>query len=285
MGAGPRKTIRLAAKSVDRTSREYEKNYRRIRKHGDEKSIHLLRVSTRRLLAMMDLFNGHIPASISKKARKRAKGIFAGLGPLRDLQIQIQLLPSLTPETDDIEPFYAELRAEAEILAGAQFQKLPPKVPGSIRKTVRAIVDFLETTKENRDGTALGLELHHKVDTAFRKVRQLASRADPSKPETIHALRIAFKRFRYMAEFLAPLTPSINRETLDRYRWFQQTMGDIQDICGLEGRLSRFTATRPVKSRKPYASALNEVRQERDARIQKLMKAMPEIPLLWEAGP
>ncbi len=279
--SGSRKTVKGISRSVARVEREYEKQFGRFRRKGTEKSVHLLRVMTRRLLAVFDLFADWVPPAESKRARKKAKGIFTRLGPLRDIQIQLALLPQIAPDGEALEPFYADLRAEAEILSRGGRDDIGRKIPKPVRGVLDRIDAALEAAARTGQGGPLNARLHARATQAFRHVKTLARKVDPENPATIHELRIAFKRFRYMADFLAPVTPRLTRETLERYRWFQGVMGDIQDIVALEIRLKTFVSTRSARSRRQFQPALNEVIQEREARIQKLMRALPEIELLW----
>ena len=56
----------------------------------------------------------------------------------------------------------------------------------------------------------------------------------------IHRTRIAFKRFRYMIEAMAPLLPAVTREHYRAMRGYQCMMGDIQDMEVLLTALDKF---------------------------------------------
>jgi CHAD domain-containing protein len=43
-------------------------------------------------------------------------------------------------------------------------------------------------------------------------------------------MRLAFKKYRYSVEVLAPLFPSITEETLERLHAFQTLLGDLHDL-------------------------------------------------------
>ena len=57
---------------------------------------------------------------------------------------------------------------------------------------------------------------------------------------TIHRLRVAFKKFRYMVESLQPLLDGISRRRLDQLHDFQTRMGEIQDAEVLRQALNKF---------------------------------------------
>ena len=56
------------------------------------------------------------------------------------------------------------------------------------------------------------------------------AQVDASQPGTIHHLRLAFKKFRYMAEIVQPMIPGMPEKYMERMHKYQSTMGDIHDI-------------------------------------------------------
>ena len=48
--------------------------------------------------------------------------------------------------------------------------------------------------------------------------------------KTIHQMRVAFKRFRYMSELLQTMLPRLTKKHLRRMQEYQSMMGDIQDM-------------------------------------------------------
>ena len=58
-------------------------------------------------------------------------------------------------------------------------------------------------------------------------------------PRTIHRLRIAFKRFRYLCELLEPFLSGVTETRLERMRHYQGASGEIQDLAVLLARLER----------------------------------------------
>jgi len=52
---------------------------------------------------------------------------------------------------------------------------------------------------------------------------------DPARPSTIHRLRVAFKKFRYMVEIAHPLLENFPQDNLKRMHDYQSLMGEIQD--------------------------------------------------------
>ena len=69
------------------------------------------------------------------------------------------------------------------------------------------------------------------VEARFRDVCQRREQVDAQRPETIHETRVAFKRFRYSLEMLAPLLPGRHPVRVAAMRRYQALMGAVQDAA------------------------------------------------------
>ena len=79
-------------------------------------------------------------------------------------------------------------------------------------------------------GQRLKEVLHEPVDDAYARVIRYYDVIDVEKPTTIHRLRIAFKKFRYMIEIIQPLLENFPTENFQKMHDYQGMMGDIQDM-------------------------------------------------------
>ena len=77
---------------------------------------------------------------------------------------------------------------------------------------------------------------------AFEMVMACYGRTGPRDLPTIHRVRLAFKKFRYMAEVLAKVVPGILTDRQIRsMRSYQKRVGEIQDVEVLLARFKKFT--------------------------------------------
>jgi CHAD domain-containing protein len=74
------------------------------------------------------------------------------------------------------------------------------------------------------------VRLFSAVDDAYVIVNQRYALVDSGQPTTIHRLRIAFKKFRYMVEVIYPVLQNPPSDYLKRMHDYQAIMGDIQDM-------------------------------------------------------
>jgi CHAD domain-containing protein len=90
-----------------------------------------------------------------------------------------------------------------------------------------------------------GLDPLPAVDEAYARVIQRYERIDPAQPATIHRLRIAFKKFRYMVEPIHPILEGFPEDYLKRMHDYQTSMGEIQDMEAALQELSKFEKSTP----------------------------------------
>jgi CHAD domain-containing protein len=116
------------------------------------------------------------------------------------------------------------------------------------------------------------------VDEAFADLRWKKVNADPQMPPSVHAMRIAFKKFRYMLEVAIPLVPPMpptRPRVLQRY---QGMMGQIQDSTVLLNFLDRFGAENPQFD---IAPVVEFVIQKRDEQMEYFFDRIDSLDRFW----
>jgi CHAD domain-containing protein len=119
------------------------------------------------------------------------------------------------------------------------------------------------------------------IDKRFLKVLELEARLDPSDSQTIHEMRLAFKKFRYTCEVAQPIIRKrAGAKQLKRFRAFQTTMGDIQDMEILSEALSKWARKRAVEQE--LAPVFEELKSERQRRIETFMASAGQVHSFWK---
>jgi len=218
--------------------RRYRKRLARCQEKFSETAVHDLRIETRRVLALLDLLDALKAGGSRNKLRKAFKQRLDAFDELRDTHVQRRLLKPLWrdfPEAIRLRKILA--RREARLVA-----RLARKI-----KTVRQLrlnrrLKRLEKALGPRAGAAARSpdvrQATAALHAAFRHVVLLRRRASPDDTETIHRLRVAFKRFRYMSELLQPVLPWLTRDRLKRMKAYQDLAGNVQDLEVLLARLA-----------------------------------------------
>ena len=112
---------------------------------------------------------------------------------------------------------------------------------------------------------------------------------DPARPSTIHRLRVAFKKFRYMVEIVHPLLENFPQDNLKRMHDYQALMGEIQDADVFLQTLDDFQsnvstpALEPVRSyyESRHADAISAYLKEKDM-FSDFWRLTPDQTFPWE---
>ena len=219
----------------------HRRSFKRCRVRFSEESVHDLRVDTRRLLALLELFGTLLGDEDIAAARCRLKRILRRFAPLRDVQVQL---------------LYFEKRCRQSSCARALRQSLrdqEKQITKKLRKRMRsARIAKLKPAMEH-----VRAALRHSVSTGLGRSRNVAAllkglarsyeivlnrlgKTREGKVESIHELRVAFKKYRYMVEQLQEFLPGVSRPKLKRMQALQTQMGEIQDAAVLLDTLKQF---------------------------------------------
>jgi CHAD domain-containing protein len=226
---------------VQRAWGEFEQRLSESRKHPSEEAVHELRVSSRRLIACLDLCLDETRDDGIVKARRSLKKHLKLFGPLRDAHVQRLLLerhldrfPELLVLRDHVRA--EERRRERELARQTQGIQV-----GRMRRALRGLVRRLEAQAGSaRSEQRLTVLVVSKCAEAWHEVLKRHSEANVRDVSTIHRERIAFKRFRYMIQAVSPALTGLNNGELLALARYQRKLGTIQDLNVLERRLAAY---------------------------------------------
>jgi CHAD domain-containing protein len=258
---------------------KYEAELQTCRAEFSAEAVHDFRVAARRLLALLDLLRALIRDAKIKKIRRTLKDQLDDLDELRDVQVILADISENVSEVPALKPFEEYLqRRENKLLRVARREI----------KTLNAARDDL-STRIRKLGKAIaesqpdGLNPLPAVDEAYANVIQRYEFIDPAQPATIHRLRIAFKKFRYMVESIHPMLEGFPSDHLKKMRDYQTTMGDIQDMEATVRELAGFEKHAPDGyDPEPVRSYY----KERHAfTVSRYIEEMGEVFTFWRAVP
>lgn len=212
----------------------------------DPEELHQMRVSVRRMRAMLKSGKTFLSSAQSQPLRSELGWLGRSLGPVRDLDV---LLERLRAETADLS---SEERAAAERLIGgleiehdtARRTLLEALDSDRYRELVRNLVaavrEPLDAAKSSVDSKR---ELRALVDKQWRKLsKAVAAAGDQPADATLHELRIHGKRLRYTAELAEPLLGKPIQRLLKAAKKFQDVLGEHQDACVAAQRVRELLA-------------------------------------------
>jgi len=203
----------------------------------DPEDLHQMRVSVRRLRAVLKSAPGSVPESDPLRAELGWLG--GALGPVRDLDV---LIDRLRAESDDFPD--DERRVAATLLDGLITERLAARerlTTALDSPRYRTLLGHLaQAANSDIDPSAEEPELMDLVRAPYRKLRK-AVRALPADPpdEQLHRLRILGKRLRYAAELVKPITGKQLKELMRASKELQEVLGEHQDACVAEQEVRR----------------------------------------------
>lgn len=272
--------LKHLADSLRTQGRRYRKRLKQCQQHFSEEAVHQSRVETRRLLATVELLGAFIPDRDIRKVRAALKQHLDTFAQLRDTQVQLVYVGQMT-------------RA---FPAARAFREWLLKREARFTRRTRKDIKRIKTRRLARQLGAFERELHRlrkqmtrdrafgdvltAMNGAFGRVAQLCRRVKADDTRTIHRTRIAFKRFRYMVEALAPLLPALTEQHRHAMRGYQSLMGDTQDVEVLLAALDKFLRRKEINT----ASARrlrNELLRRRQWLIQVYLNAAGKLRLFW----
>lgn len=274
----------LLLEALEQRWKTYLAELKRCRAEFSNEAVHDLRVSLRRLLSLVQLLNSVEPRPRLRKLNRALKTQLDEFDELRDTQVMLAEISETVHELPGLEPLRSHLeRVERRSLKDLR-KKLRKLDLKEVARRIRKAHDSL-TAEEKADIAAPILQ---SVDDAFLIARQRLDRVAPSQPATIHRVRIAFKKFRYMVEIVHPLLGGFPEANLKRMNKYQTLMGEIQDAEVFQQTLAEVcpaSSSDPDPVRRHYearhAEAVSSYLQVKDM-LGAFWRTSPEEPFPWE---
>lgn len=218
---------------------KYHKRLAACHDEAGEEAVHKFRISIRRLLASIELFQALAPRRELRKLRKALKAQLDSFDALRDTQVMLLEIASAFETLPELYPFLKQLQIDEQrlslqtsaVIQGIDDSKLQP-----LFKKAR---DHLLDTLGKADLKPLILTI---IDDIYRIVMDRYQLIDITQPGTIHRTRIAVKKLRYMLESSEIVLPPLPENHLKQIHAYLTSMGDIQDSSVLLLSLKGFFA-------------------------------------------
>ncbi|MCZ6775159.1 MAG: CHAD domain-containing protein [Ignavibacteria bacterium] len=265
--------------------RKHLAELKRCQKKCSEKAVHDLRVATRRLISTLDLIKTiHSDARLTKMRRELRKRLKM-FGELRDVQVQALYVKKMLEPFPELNTFLTVLLLREQHLLDQIDKKLQKVQTGSMEKNVvetnNQLNILLSSSAMQSAGSAA---VTGAAGAAFTRTVDLLHNVDPTDAKSIHKLRVAFKKFRYMVEALQQLLVGVTEKRLKAMHAYQTRLGDIQDIEVLTLNINGY-----AKRKKVPAASLERVQQELARRhtelINTFMNSADELFTFWGEEP
>lgn len=270
-------SIPLLVKRLDECWGKYLAELKRTRREFANEHVHDLRVSIRSLMAVIELGSAVAHGKRLKKSQQMVKSQLDAFDELRDTQVQITLVDELPEYMAELVPYRAHLQKREKKLVARLKRKIEATSAGGLARQVARLRKVLLAKELPESASAILLV----VDAAWSVVmqRQAAVRVDHLR--SIHHLRLAFKKFRYMVENIYPLLPDPPEELRRQLHDYQAKMGHIQDAVVGAQMLTDFAA----KSGMEFPAATTRFDAVQHSRVQVFVEAMKMVNTFWRMAP
>lgn len=268
----------LLPNALESAWKNYLSELERCRTEFSQDAIHDLRVTTRRLMAVIELLRALEPRPRLKKIIRDLKGQLDQFDELRDTQVILSELSERVQELPDLQGFQNHQRVTEERLLQTLKDEIDRLDIHPLSRRIRKTRDIFEKqTAEN-----LGPEVLQAVDDVYLRTRRRLDEVDLTRPATIHHVRVAFKRFRYLVEMIQPLLKDFPPTNLKWMNDYQTLMGDVQDAEVFLQRLGDYfthgSISDPVLIRRYYE-------RRKALTVSAFAEHMNQLNLFWRPAP
>jgi CHAD domain-containing protein len=236
---------------------------------GEVEPLHQLRVTARRLRAVVELFDGVIHATRANIYRRDLRWVGHTAGAVRECDVWQELLRDLSTKLqpsmrDALAPVYealaerrrAELAKVVELLESDRYRKLMVRLSSTL-------------LKKTRPGLTVGSAAVAMVRPTARAVARVgATLQESSTSEAFHRLRIRVKRLRYMLEMLRKIGGKRTKKAVRRLEEMQELLGTHHDAVTAIAWLREFAVSATVAP--ATLLAVGALIQSLDKRARKL---------------
>lgn len=262
---------------------EFSEAWKKARAKTSAKSIHDLRVSTRRLIATLEVARCLTRREDIARLQRRFKKVLKRMGPLRDLQVQLEDL-SHVRQLGLINDFKRTLeRRERREIDGVRAQ-LGRGRKSRLSEDMKDVQSGWTGLHESSEKEKIQLAIERALTVrrnAFLKAERRFKTLQPLNEEALHEMRIALKKLRYVVEAAQPVLGDSAKESVKRMQIFQQLLGETRDVEMLRTELEKWAAKRGKTI--AVVPALDDLVQKKGRLLKKIMESSTEFEQLLKA--
>lgn len=210
----------------------------------DPEDLHQMRVAVRRMRAVLRAARPLLDRGWADALRAELGWLGRALGPVRDLDVLLLRLREEARQFGSVEQHDAErllvaLESERDAARATMLEALDSqRYSDLVERLGRAAADPLPLARRRRPIALISL-----VRREFDRLAGAVTRAGDEPPdEVLHELRIDGKRLRYTTELAEPALGRPARELLRRTTRMQDVLGEHQDACFAQQRVTELLA-------------------------------------------
>lgn len=247
-------------------------------REDDVEAIHDARVATRRLRGIAPVLAGDDPSESWQEIQRSIRAIGRALGKARDVDVSLELLEQIERRTPPAAPAVAAVRARLMPEQERRRRRLIKKLEREDIAALERLPSALSATngyarwRTRRRGRSLAAALAEHADEAQAAI---AHSSAVYFPRRAHAVRVAVKKLRYLAELL-DREDEERRPALRALRRAQDALGDLHDREVLAERVKRMLQRESMPGANVLAGVLEGESRELFAQYLDMRQRLTE---------
>jgi CHAD domain-containing protein len=263
--------------SFDDSWKNFSAAWKKARARSSEKSIHDLRVSTRRMIATLELARALSRQREIADLQRKFKKVLKSMGPLRDTQVLLESLTNLRQGALISEFKKALERRERRKIESVRLD-LKRGAKQRLSKNIKDVRSEFSRLHDARGKAEIERSVERVLTLRrndFLKAERKFQKLQPLNEDLLHEMRIALKKLRYVVEAAQPvLGESAKRQARDMHD-FQQLIGESRDMEMLRAALEKWGDKNGKKI--AIIPALDRLQEKRAALLKKIVESSSEF--------
>ncbi|MEX3950859.1 CHAD domain-containing protein [Paraburkholderia sp. EG287B] len=201
----------------------------------DPEAFHQLRVAFRKLRALYWAYSPWLGEEATAHASEEFKRLAAVAGGTRDWDIAGDLLKTAQKSDAFIELLVSAAREKrAQAVAHSQAMIKSDAVEAFLNDAVLRAQTTLQSSCDDLPIRAFARRRVRMAQRTLRKRSRRAARSEAGHEESLHDVRKAGKKLRYLLEFFQPVIKGGHERTIKELTSVQKTLGEFNDIAASE---------------------------------------------------
>jgi CHAD domain-containing protein len=225
------------------TAAEAQRRAHALQSAADPEALHKLRVALRRLRSLWWAYSPVLDRTSSKSQRQEFKLLADAAGRIRDWDVLRELLEADRSKKQLLVPLLPridELRAKAFSLSRRAIECT--SVEQSLQRAFEGAQRQLELSASGITLAAFAEDRVKSAEKGLKKRVKQAVAQDDSDYDSLHEVRIAGKKLRYLLEFFSPVLDGSHRAAIERLAAVQDELGKLNDLVTGEALLREYVS-------------------------------------------
>ncbi len=264
--------------SLDSLWVKYQERLSNCRKESSEGNVHKFRISNRRFLASVDMISTIYTSKYLEELRKLLKLQLKIFSNLRDTQVMINSITKIRKNYSVFDFFYYELLAWEQ----SYIKKIEKKIKRVSKKEIEALIFFIRMDLDatfTKDSATFE-EAIQVISDVFADLQIKLQSVDSAIPQTIHDVRLQFKKFRYMVEAFV-VANDLPEDYIKSLADYQSLMGEVQDAEVLISRFREYVYAQDNPGDIVWINAIKVLEERLTEKIRNFMEHKDRLNTFW----